>query len=152
MCLLYKQTLDCRPLIVTVIFLEGSSKNIKLPKFLSHGQYLLRRAPLSASASLTPFQTSPICASVCVYVKASVIVACTCVSVICQITAVYSRDFSHGSLVYLLYLQYNASVNISNFETQVSISYLEVVCACPCVCSARCREEMNTTAKEAAWL
>lgn len=51
----------------------------------------------------------------------------------------------HGNLVYLLYLQYNASVSISNFETQVSISHLAAVRASSCVCSARCREKMNTT-------
>lgn len=75
-----------------------------------------------------------------------------CVCVTYQITAVYSRDFSHGNLVYLFYLQYNASVNISNFETQVSIKRLEVVCAGSCMCSARCRDEMNTADKETAQL
>lgn len=34
----------------------------------------------------------------------------------------YSRDSSHSSPVYLLYLQYNASLSVSNVETQVSIS------------------------------
>lgn len=157
----YKRPLDCRPLSPTVIFLESSSKNIKLVKFLSHRKYL----PSSAhtSTSLTPFQPFTwcmcVCLCACVWKRESLCArlhacasVCVCMCVICPITGVYSRDFSHGNLVYLLYLQYNASVNICNFETQVSISHRAAVGACSCVCSARCREEMNTAAKERARL
>lgn len=136
----YKRTLDRGPLNPTVTFLESSSKNIKLVKFLSHRKYLPTPCSARTSTSLTPFQPL-VCLFMCVYVKER--------KPLRAITAVYSRDFSHGNLVYLLYLQYNASVNISNFETQVSISRLAAVRACSsCVCSARCREEMNTAAKE----
>lgn len=155
--------LECKLFSPIVTFLESSSKNIKLVKFLSHRKYLPTPYSPHTSTSLTLFQPYTWCMCVCLYVcvweRESLwarLHRCVCVYIymcgICPITAVYSRDFSHGNLVYLLYLQYNASVNISNFETQVSISRLAAVCACSCVCSARCREEMNTAAKETARL
>lgn len=146
--------LDSKLLNATATFLWSSSKNIKLVKFLSHRKYLPTLCSAHTSASLTPFHPfTCVCVCLSVYVGIcererlhSCMCVCVCawVCVICPITAAYSIDFSHGTLVYLLYLQYNASVNISNFETQVSISRLAVVGACSCVCSARCREEMNT--------
>ncbi len=161
MCWQYKQPLDCRPLNPTVTFLESSSKNIKLVKFLSHRKYL-PTSHLNITHTFSAIHFMYVCLFMCAYVKERkpMCKACVCVCgwvgvcscVMCPITAVYSRDFSHGNLVYLLYLQYNASVNISNFETQVSISRLAAVCACSCVCSVRCGEEMNTAAKETARL
>lgn len=107
-------------------------------------------SPRSARTSTSPTPSPPL-TSVCLYL-CKVTRLCVCVWVcgcaICPIAAVYSRDFSHGNLVYLLYLQYNASLNISNFETQVSISRAAATCAHRCVCSARCREEMSTAAIE----
>lgn len=45
---------------------------------------------------------------------------CVCLFVwVCHLH--YSRDFSHSRPVYLLYLQYNAWLSISDVETQVSI-------------------------------
>ena len=119
-----ERPLDCRPLNPTVTE-ASSSKNIKLVKFLSHRKYL--PTPLAPQHHWHLLQQFTWCMCVCLCVCK---VRCVCVCV-CARTAVYSRDFSHGYLVYLLYLQYNASVNISNFETQVSISGAAAVCAQP---------------------
>lgn len=45
----------------------------------------------------------------------------------------YPRDFSGP--VYLLYLQYNGPLSVSNFETQVSIGKHASLCVCVCVCN-----------------
>lgn len=74
--------------------------------------------------NITGKHSLDVCASVYVGVGG-------CLCAFCPDCAVYSRDFSHGNLVYLLYLRYNASLNISNFETQVSISRVAAACACP---------------------